>query len=90
VIPLPTKAFIISSGALGTPTGPFVLAVIVARAARYAGEAWLGAQMGDQAWPWLRAHGRELAIAALGLFLLLFVLLKVSDRHAKLRNAVQG
>ena len=90
VIPLPTKAFIVSSGALGTPASPFVLAVIAARAVRYGGEAYLGAQMGEHAWMWLRAHGRELGLAALVLFLLLYLMLKATDRHVKSSSKVQG
>ncbi|MSV29024.1 MAG: hypothetical protein EXQ52_09810 [Bryobacterales bacterium] len=90
VIPLPTKVFIASSGALGTRAVPFVLVVTAARGVRYLGEAYLGAQMGEHAWEWLRAHGRELGLAALGLFVLLYVLVKLGDRYVNSRSSVQG
>ncbi len=90
VIPLPTKVFVASSGALGTRTAPFLLVVLAARSARYGGEAYLGAQMGEDAWAWLRGHGRELGLAALGLFVFCYLLIKAGDRYVNSRSRVQG
>ncbi len=79
-VPLPTKVFILSAGALGVGTLPFLLVILAARIPRYFGLAYLGAQLGEHSMAWLRGHTRGLALAALSLTVLLFLLLKLAGR----------
>lgn len=79
-VPLPTKVFILSAGALGVGAWPFLLVILAARIPRYFGLAYLGAQLGEHSMGWLRDHSRGLALAALALTVLLFLLLKLAGR----------
>jgi len=80
-IPLPTKVFVISAGALGVAPLSFLLVVLAARIPRYFALAWLGAQLGEGALPWLRAHALHFAVFAALLFLGLFLLVKWKGRR---------
>ena len=76
VPPLPTKVFVISAGAMGVRLVPFVLVVVAARLPRYFGLAYLGARLGADSWPWLRAHTWQVGVVAAVLCLLLILLMK--------------
>jgi undecaprenyl-diphosphatase len=88
--PLPTKLFVISAGALGVRTAPFVLVVLAARLPRYFGLAYLGARLGEDSWPWLRSHAWHVAAAAAALCLLILLMIRAGassfssrPRHAR-------
>lgn len=75
--PLPTKVFILLAGAMNAPRSAFVVVVTSARALRYFTLAWLGSKLGAAPSQLLRDHGWTLAAAALGLFLLLALILRL-------------
>ena len=78
--PLPLKIFVLSAGALGIRPLPFLLVTLAGRIPRFFGEAYLGAQLGQHSEVWLRQHAWELAGVAVGLFVFLFLLIKLHDR----------
>jgi membrane protein YqaA with SNARE-associated domain len=80
-IPLPLKVFVISAGLLHTPPSHFIGVILLARAARYFGEAWLGAHMGRDAQAFLNHNAWTMIGAALALALLLFWLIRFNDRR---------
>lgn len=59
-IPMPLKVFVISAGALGVRTRQFLLVMLAARVPRYFGLALLGARLGENSLPWLKAHAWHL------------------------------
>jgi membrane protein DedA with SNARE-associated domain len=75
-IPLPVKVFVLSAGCLGTRASTFLLVVLAARIPRYFGLAWLGAQLGEESTPWLKAHAWHLAAIALALFAVLYLMVR--------------
>jgi membrane protein DedA with SNARE-associated domain len=77
---MPTKLFIICAGASGVRVAPFVLVVLAARIVRYFGLAYLGVLFGEGAGAWVKAHAWYIAAAALGLFVLAAVAVKVGGR----------
>jgi membrane protein YqaA with SNARE-associated domain len=64
IIPVPLKVFVISAGAMHTPFVKFLAVIVVARAIRYFGLAYLGLQLGSGAEGFLRQHIWILAIVA--------------------------
>ena len=82
-VPLPTKVFVISAGALGVAPLSFLLVVLAARVPRYFALAWLGAQLGEDAVPWLKAHALHFGVVAALLFLGLYLLVKWKGRQAR-------
>jgi len=79
-IPLPVKVFVLSAGALGVRPRSFLLTLLAARIPRYFGLAYLGARMGDDALPWLKAHAWHLAGFSAVLFVAMFVAVWWLDR----------
>ncbi|MBL8294610.1 MAG: VTT domain-containing protein [Bryobacterales bacterium] len=77
---LPVKVFVLSAGALGVRPRSFLLTILAARAPRYFGLAFLGAQLGDNALPWLTAHAWHLAVFSAMLFAALYLAVKRLDR----------
>lgn len=77
-IPLPTKVFVLSAGALGVPALRFALVIIVARTIRYFGLAYCGAIYGRTAFDYLKASGKPLGLAfgVILVFTLLIIWLK--------------
>ena len=75
--PMPLKVFVLSAGALGTPPLWFLGVVLVARIPRYFGLAWLGAKLGEESLPWLQAHVWHLTAFAVGLFLVLYLMVRI-------------
>jgi membrane protein YqaA with SNARE-associated domain len=86
---MPMKIFVLSAGALGSSFPGFLATLFVARLLRYAGLAWLGEQMGTETIPYLFQHWLQLTAAAVGLFFILYVMVKVADRlrHRRTTNA---
>jgi len=73
-IPLPTKVFVLSAGALGASPLWFVVSVVAGRIPRYIGLAWLGSQLGAHSTEWLKAHVWHFAAGAAALALSLYLL----------------
>jgi membrane protein YqaA with SNARE-associated domain len=82
-IPLPLKVFVISAAAIGTPLRTFVLVILLGRAIRYGGEAYLGVALGEGSGPYLRAHTWHLLGGAVALFAALYALLMLTERRRK-------
>lgn len=82
-IPLPLKIFVISAGVLRQRLVPFLGVVLLARILRYGSEAYLGAQLGKYSIVYLRDHALALTGGAAALFVVLYVLLRASDRFRK-------
>ena len=82
-IPMPLKFFVISAGLLHTPYWHFLAVVLVARALRYFGEAYLGMRLGQDAQTFLNHNAWTLAGIALALALLLLWLIRRNDRRRK-------
>jgi membrane protein YqaA with SNARE-associated domain len=79
-IPMPLKFFVISAGALRTPLLPFLAVIVLARILRYFGEAWLGIRLGHESTSFLKHHVWDFVIAAIALFVLLYLLVLASER----------
>jgi membrane protein DedA with SNARE-associated domain len=79
--PLPLKVFVLCAGALGISPPAFLLVTLVGRLPRYFGEAYLAAQVGEHSLEYLRGHAWELAGVALGLFLFLWLLVRLCERR---------
>ncbi len=82
-IPMPLKIFVLSAGALGVHPVTFGLVLLVARSLRYFGMAWLGTQLGDQTVPYLKGHAGALLLLAAGLFVFLFLLMRLLSRRRR-------
>lgn len=67
--PVPFKAFVITAGVVDVHLGKFLLALVVGRAIRFFGEAFLAVRYGPAVIHFLRAHG-PLLTAVLGVVLL--------------------
>ncbi len=80
-IPLPTKAFVISAGALGVRPASFLLVVLAARIPRYFGLAYLGSQLGAHSMAWVRAHAWHLAAIGVALMAGLILLVWLAGRR---------
>jgi membrane protein YqaA with SNARE-associated domain len=83
-IPLPLKFFILCAGVFEVRLPVFIGTLLLARIPRYLALAYLGAQLGNQSFAWLRAHKWNLLAFALVLFLFLYLLIKVVDRRRRL------
>ena len=79
-IPMPLKLFVLCAGALDTRFTPFVIVILLARIPRYFGEAWLGVRLGQQSTGFLRHYAWDFAIAAIGLFVALCLLVIANER----------
>jgi membrane protein DedA with SNARE-associated domain len=81
-IPLPVKVFVLSAGCLGTRPLSLLGVVLAARIPRYFGLAWLGAQMGTDAGPWVKSHVWHLTAFALALFAILYLMIRMRASSA--------
>lgn len=80
-VPLPMKVFVLCAGALGIGRLAFLGVLLAGRLPRYFGEAYLAAQVGEHSVEYLRGHARELAGFALGLFVFLWLLIRLCERR---------
>jgi len=87
ILPLPLKVFVLSAGALRVAPGAFLLTVLAARLPRYFGLAWLGAQLGENSWPWLAAHKWHLAGGAAVLAVALVLVVRAAAATGQRRGA---
>ncbi len=79
-IPMPLKLFVISAGALRTSLPGFASVILLARVLRYFGEAWLGIKLGAGSTAFLKAHAWHFILAAVLLFAVLYLLVRLSDK----------
>ena len=77
---LPFKAFVACAGALGERRMRFMLVLAAARIPRYFALAYLGAEMGENSLHWTATHLGPLVALAAGLFALLYLLIRRSDK----------
>ena len=87
-IPLPMKLFVITAGVLGTPLIEFLGVVLLARVIRYFGETWLGVTLGHQSTNYLKGHVWQLTGSAVALFAVLYGLMVMRHRSARLSDDV--
>lgn len=81
-IPLPLKVFVVSAGVLHTSFPQFLAVILVARACRFFGEAWLGMKMGEEgAKAFLKSNTWTLVAVLAGLAVAFYVLVRLSDRR---------
>jgi membrane protein YqaA with SNARE-associated domain len=80
-IPMPLKFFVLCAAVLGTPLWQFLATIAAARVVRFGGEAYLAVRMGEQSTAYLLAHRWQLAAFALALGLVLFLLVKMTERR---------
>jgi membrane protein DedA with SNARE-associated domain len=81
-IPMPMKAFVISSGALGIPWIRFLTIVAAARLLRYPALAWLGSRFGSNAPAFLQQHATLLAFLGAAIAILLVLILRLRRPRA--------
>jgi membrane protein YqaA with SNARE-associated domain len=80
-IPMPLKLFVASAGALGTKMRSFLAVVALARIFRFGGDAWLGLVVGESSAGFLKSHSWHFLIAAVILFVVLYLLVRLSDHQ---------
>jgi len=78
---MPFKVFAACAGALGVRRGRFLAVLALARLPRYTGLALLGARLGEESTGWIRAHIWQMGVSAIVLFILLYMLVRWSDRQ---------
>lgn len=89
-IPLPMKLFVICSGALGIKPLYFFATILAARGPRYAALAYLGSELGHDAGTFLKGHLWHIGGALVGLFLVLFMAVKLMDARRARIDALTG
>jgi membrane protein YqaA with SNARE-associated domain len=77
---LPLKVFAACACAMGVSRTRFMLVMAAARIPRYAGLAYLGAQLGENSTAWIKGHTWHMVWVAAALFLALYGLLRWNDR----------
>jgi membrane protein YqaA with SNARE-associated domain len=77
---LPLKVFCAFACAMGVSRVRFMLVLAAARIPRYAGLAYLGAQLGENSSAWIKGHTWHMGALAVALFAALYGLLKWNDR----------
>ncbi|MBZ5632740.1 MAG: VTT domain-containing protein [Acidobacteriia bacterium] len=78
---LPLKVFCAFACAMGVSRTRFMLVLAAARIPRYAGLAYLGAQLGENSTAWIKGHTWHMGAFAVALFGALYALLKWNDRR---------
>ena len=84
-IPLPLKIFVISAAVTRTPLHSFLAVIVLGRAIRYFGEAYLGVALGRDSLPFLRAHTWPLIAGAVALFAVLYGAVMLNERRRRLQ-----
>ena len=80
---LPFKAFAGCAAALRVRRSRFLLVLAAARIPRYFALAYLGAELGENSLHWVTGHMWQLVTLAVALAVLLFMLIRVSDRSRR-------
>jgi membrane protein DedA with SNARE-associated domain len=65
---------------MGVSRTRFMVVMAAARIPRYAGLAYLGAQLGENSTAWIKGHSWHMGAVAIALFGALYALLKWNDR----------
>lgn len=78
---LPFKAFAACAAALGCSRRRFLLVLFAGRVPRYFGLAYLGANLGEDSWPWVQGHVWYMLGVAVVIFVALYALIHWSDRE---------
>ena len=71
--PFPFKPFVLAEGVFQVPVRTFIPAILLGRGLRYALEGILAVRYGDQALPFLKAHGGAFALSVAVALLLLYL-----------------
>lgn len=79
--PTPFKVFVFAAGVFEVPIASFTLAVTVARLLRYFAVGYLAVRFGQQALPYLVQHKLQVAIAAILLVVISYLLSRVILRR---------
>jgi membrane protein DedA with SNARE-associated domain len=82
IVPLPLKVFVVSAGAMHTPTGRFLAAILAARILRYFGLAFLGIQLGENAEGFLRHNGWGIVGGLVVMAFLIMIVMRWYDRRS--------
>lgn len=80
-IPMPLKFFVICAGVFEVRPVTFLLIMTAARIPRYIGLAYLGRELGHDAWGWIRAHVWHMLGGAALLFVVLYLVIKLMDKR---------
>jgi membrane protein DedA with SNARE-associated domain len=83
-IPLPLKVFVISAGAMRTPTARFLGVIFLARVIRYFGETYVGIRLGQDALGFLTRNAWNIAGFVFVVVLIFVALVKWYDRRAEI------
>ncbi len=86
-IPMPLKLFVVSAGVLRTRPRNFVAVVLLARVLRYFSEAWLGVALGQASRTFLKSHAWHFALAAVALFVVLYVGIRLISRGVEIEES---
>jgi membrane protein YqaA with SNARE-associated domain len=78
--PTPFKAVVLAAGAFKMPLRPFITSLLIARAVRFYGEAFLAVRYGEGAVQFLTQHRLEAAGAALAVILAVYLFVRVMLR----------
>lgn len=87
--PFPFKIFVLSSGVLGLPYSRFLVAILLGRAFRYFGEAFLAVRYGEIAMIYLRENATRVLVGTLAVFVVGFGVYFLLQRR-RARNEVSG
>jgi len=82
-IPLPLKVFVISAAVVRTRVAVFALVIVLGRAVRYFGEAYLGVTLGQESGHFLRAHTWWLVGGAAALFAMGYGVMMLTERRRR-------
>ena len=80
-VPLPLKVFVVTAGAMHTPLGKFLAVIVVARAIRCFGEAYLGIRLGGGAQAFLADNAWTIVGIMLAIGLATVALIRLSVRR---------
>jgi membrane protein YqaA with SNARE-associated domain len=83
VVPLPLKFFVVSAGVLRTSIARFAAIIVLARACRYFGDAFLGLTLGLNAEAFLQHNVWALVAAAIALAVSLILLFRWNERRLR-------
>jgi membrane protein YqaA with SNARE-associated domain len=85
--PMPFKFFVLAAGAVGMPLGQFVLALALARGARFYGEGYLAVRYGGQAERFLMQHKTGFVVSTLVSVLVLYLFVRLLFRPSSQSEA---
>ncbi len=89
IIPLPLKFFLLCAAVFEVKPLTFLAVFLAARIPRYIGLAYLGQRLGQESYPWLKAHLWHLVGFAVALFIALYLLVLVMAHRRKQLTATK-